>query len=133
MSFKPYLAILIAIHAIIVILHGLAHTNIPVPLSFIQSVFVDVVIVLAPIMAAVLLWTTFDRLGYWLFLTSMTGSLIFGIYNHFIAMSPDHISQVPFDGWGALFQVTALLLLVAEGIGCGVGVWALNPIRQQAL
>jgi hypothetical protein len=133
MSFKPCLAILIAIHAIVVVLHGLAHANIPVPLSLIQSLFVDVAIVLAPIVAAVSLWTTFDRLGYWLFLTSVTGSLLFGIYNHFIAMSPDHISQVPFDGWGGLFQVTALLLLVTEGIGFGVGVWALNPIRQQAL
>jgi len=133
MSFKSYPVILIAIHAIVVVLHGLAHARIPVPLSLIQSLFVDVVIVFAPLVAAVLLWTAFDRLGHWLFLTSMTGALLFGIYNHFIAMSPDHISQVPFDGWGVLFQVTTLLLLVTEGIGCGVGIWALNPIRQQTL
>lgn len=133
MSFKSYIIILIAIHAIAVVLHGLAHANIPVPLSLIQSLFVDVVIVFAPIVAAVLLWIAFDRLGHWFFLSSMTGSLLFGIYNHFIAMSPDHISQVPFNGWGVLFQVTALLLLVIEGIGCGVGIWALNPIRQQTL
>jgi predicted neutral ceramidase superfamily lipid hydrolase len=133
MSLKYYSIILTVIHAIVVVLHGLAHANIPVPLSLVQSLFVDVVIVLAPIVAAVLLWTSFDRMGNWLFLSSMTGALLFGIYNHFIAMSPDHISQIPFDDWGVLFQVTALLLLVTEGIGCGVGVWALNPTRQKAL
>jgi hypothetical protein len=72
-------------------------------------------------------------MGRWLFLGSMTGALLFGIYNHFISMSPDHISQISFAGWGVLFQVTAILLLVIEGIGCGVGVWALNPLRQRAL
>lgn len=124
---------LVVIHAIIVLLHGLAHQNIPVPLSFVQSLFVTVVIVLAPIAATVSLWTQFYRMGNWLFLVSMSGALMFGIYNHLISLSPDHVSQISFEEWGALFQVTAVLLLLTEAIGCGVGVWALNSIQQKAL
>jgi cytochrome bd-type quinol oxidase subunit 2 len=133
MPFAQYGTTIVAIHAIVVTLHGLAHQKIPVPLSLIQSLFVSAVIVLAPILAVCLLWASFDRAGRWLFFISMTGALLFGIYNHFIAMSPDHLSQIPFEGWGVLFQVTALLLLVIEGIGCGVGVWILNLIEQQKL
>jgi hypothetical protein len=127
------LTTVVVIHAIVVTLHGLAHQKIPVPLSLLQSLFVGIVIVLTPIAAAVLLWTSFYRIGRWLFLGSMMGALLFGIYNHFIVMSPDHISQIPFEGWGVMFQMTALLLWVTEGIGCGVGIWAVNPIRQKVL
>lgn len=133
MQFAQYGTPIVVIHAIVVALHGLAHQKVPVSLSLLQTLFVGVVIVLMPIIAAVLLWTQFERIGRWLFLGSMTGALLFGIYNHFIEVSPDHISQIPFDGWGVLFQMTARLLLVTEGIACGVGVWALNPIRQKAL
>jgi hypothetical protein len=127
------LTTVVVIHALVVALHGLAHQKIPVPLSLLQSLFVGSVIVLTPIAAAVLLWTPFYWIGRWLFLGSMMGALLFGIYNHFIVMSPDHISQIPFESWGVMFQMTALLLWVTEGIGCGVGIWALNPIRQKAL
>lgn len=111
----------VIVHAIVVALHGLAHQNIPVPLSMAQSLFVGVVIVLVSIMAAILLWTRFYPIGRWLFFGCMTGALLLGIYNHFIMITPDHISQIPFEGWGVLFQVTAFLLLITEGCGCGVG------------
>jgi hypothetical protein len=133
MKFAQYATIVAAIHTFIVALHGLAHQKIPVPLSFFQSLFVDTVIVLAPLMAISLLWTPFARASRWLFLSSMTLALLFGIYNHFIIITPDHLSQIPFDGWGVLFQVTAILLLITEAIGCGVGIWALNPLQQKTL
>jgi hypothetical protein len=125
------LTAVVVIHAIVVALHGLAHQKIPVPLSLLQSLFVVTAIVLAPIVAIVLIWTPFRRAGIWLFLVSMTGALLFGIYNHFIAISPDRISQIPFAGWGVLFQVTAILLLITEALGCGVGIWAFSITQQK--
>lgn len=122
---------IVVIHAIIVALHGLAHQYIPVPLSLVQSLFVSVVIVLAPIIAITLLWTAFDQAGIWLFLIAMTGSLLFGIYNHFLVITPDHISQIPWEGWGLLFQITAILLLLTEGLGCGVGIWAFSMTQHK--
>jgi hypothetical protein len=132
-SSTTVLTTVVVIHEIVVVLHGLAHQIVPVPLSLLQSLFVGIVIVLSPILAAVLLWTPFEQSGRWLFLGSMTGALLFGIYNHFVVISPDHISQVPFENWGMIFQITAFLLLLTEGIGSGVGIWAVNSIRQKAL
>lgn len=135
MQFAQYVTTIVVIHGIVVALHGLAHQQIPVPLSMIQSLFVSAVIVLAPIIALILLWTPFYRAGIWLFLVSMIGALLFGIYNHFIVITPDHISQIPFKGWGLLFQVTAMFLLITEGLGCGVGIWAfsITQAKQKAV
>jgi hypothetical protein len=120
----------VVIHAIANGLHGLAHVEIPVPLLLLQSLFVGIVIFLAPIIAAILLWTQFYPIGSWLLLSSIAGSLLFGIYNHFIVISPDHVSQVSSTGWGLLFQVTAILILIVDGLGCWIGIWALKTIQQ---
>jgi hypothetical protein len=130
MKIAQYGTAIVVIHAITNGLHGLAHVEIPVALSLLQSLFVGIMIFLIPIIAAVLLWTQFYRIGSWLLLSSMTGSLLFGLYNHFIVMSPDHVSQVSFAGWGLLFQVTAFLILIVDGIGCAVGVWAIKTIQK---
>ncbi|WP_026734284.1 hypothetical protein [Fischerella sp. PCC 9605] len=130
-----YATITVIIHAIVVVLHGLAHEKIPVPLSGLQSLFVGSIIVLAPIAAMILLWTPFQQVGSWLLLSSMAGAILFGVYYHFIAISPDHISQIPFAGWGILFHITAILLFLTEGVGCGIGAWALTTLqhREQVL
>jgi hypothetical protein len=130
MKVAQYGTAIVVIHAIANGLHGLAHVEIPVALSLLQSLFVGIVIFLIPIIAAVLLWTQFYRIGSWLLLGSMAGSLFFGLYNHFIVMSPDHVSQVSFAGWGLLFQVTAFFILIVDGLGCGVGVWAIKAIQK---
>lgn len=123
--------IIIAIHAVVVVLHGLAHQKIPVPLAFVQSLFVDFIIVLAPIAAMILLWTSFQRVGCWLLLSSMAGALLFGIYHHYIVISPDHVPQIPFISWGILFHLTAILLFLTEGLGCAVGIWGLSTLPQK--
>jgi hypothetical protein len=130
MKIAQYGTAIVVLHAIANGLHGLAHVEIPVALSLLQSLFIGIVIFLIPIIAAVLLWTKFYRIGSWLLLGSMTGSLLFGLYNHFIVMSPDHVSQVSFAGWGLRFQVTAFLILIVDGLGCGVGVWAIKTIQK---
>jgi hypothetical protein len=130
MKVAQYGTAIVVIHAIANGLHGLAHVEIPVALSLLQSLFISIVIFLIPIIAAVLLWTQFYRIGSWLLLGSMAGSLLFGLYNHFIVMSPDHVSQVSFAGWGLLFQVTAFLILIVDGLGSGVGVWAIKTIQK---
>ena len=131
MKIAQYGTTIAVIHAIANGLHGLAHLEIPIPLSLLQSLFVGIVIFLIPIIAAVLLWTHFYRIGSWLLLSSMAGSILFGLYNHFIAISPDHVSQVAFEGWGLVFQVTAILILIVDGLGSGIGFWALRTIQQQ--
>lgn len=126
MKVAQYGTAIVVLHAIGHGLHGLAHIQIPVPLSQLQLVFIGFVIWLTPIIAAVLLWTPFYRVGGWLLLSSMVGTILFGIYNHFIVISPDHVSQVSFAGWGLLFQLTAILTLIVDGFGSWIGYRAVN-------
>jgi hypothetical protein len=129
MKFARYGTAIAVIHTIANGIHGLAHIEIPVPLSLFQSLFVGIVIALIPIVAAVLLWTQFYQIGSWLLLGSIAGSLLFGIYNHFMVISPDHVSQISFAGWGMVFQVTAILIVIVDGLGCGLIIWALKTIQ----
>lgn len=130
MKVAQYGTAIVVLHTIANGLHGLAHVEIPVALSMIQSWFVGIVIFPTPIIAAILLWTKFYPIGSWLLLVSMAGSLLFTIYNHFIVISPDHVSQVSLQGWGLLFQITAILILFIDGLGCWIGGQALKPIQQ---
>jgi hypothetical protein len=130
MKITRYGTAIVVIHSIANGVHGLAHLEIPVALSLLQGLFVTIVIFLAPIVAAILLWTQFERIGSWLLLFSLTGSLLFGIYNHFLVISPDHISQVPSQSWGMLFQITAILIVIVDSLGCWMGIWALKTIQQ---
>ena len=117
-------------HVIVGGLHGLVHLKLQIPLTLFQNVFVVSVIGLAPIFAMLLLWTRFRYAGVLLLLSSMVGALTFGVYNHFVVVGPDHVSQVPPGELGMLFQVTAILVAVIEGLGCWVGVWALRTIHR---
>ena len=127
----PYGTAVVTLHAIVVFLHALAHRYIPVPATPTQAIFIVTVIVTAPIVAMVLLWTSFRRTGAILLHCSMLGALIFGVYNHFIAIGPDRVSQIPPSNWQLLFQVTAVLLTVTEAVGCGIGAWVLAMLPSK--
>jgi hypothetical protein len=129
MKIAQYGTAIVVMHVLLHGLHGLAHNEIPIPLSLLQGLFVGGVVILAPIIAAGLLWTPFYRIGSWILLGSMAGSLLSAIYNHHLVISPDHVSQVSFEGWGLLFQVTAYLMLIVDGLGCWISVSALRTIQ----
>ena len=99
------------------IVHGVAHAHYEIPMEPWQKVFIAVVIVIAPGVAGLLLWLGRLRLGAWLLLVSMGGSLLFGMAFHFLLVGPDHVSSVNMEGWGATFQATAFLLAVTEAVG----------------
>lgn len=130
MKIAQYGTAIVVMHVIVHGLHGFAHHEIPVSLSLLQGLFVGVVVILAPIIAAGLLWTPFYRIGSWLLLGSMAGSLLSAIYNHHLVISPDHVSQVSFEGFGLLFQVTAYLMLIVDGLGCWISGLALRTIQS---
>src|SRR5215475_11794704 len=91
-----WLAILAVVaHAIVAWFHGDAHRQLGVGLNDWQRVFVDVVILAAPVVAVVLVWTRAARWGYLLLAAAMAGALVFGVYHHFIAISPDHVAHLP--------------------------------------
>ena len=52
----------------------------------------------------------------------MLGSLLFGAYHHYVAISPDHVAHLPPGDAQGLFRVTAQLMVVVELLGAGVGI-----------
>ena len=62
------------------------------------------------------------RLGLILLSLSMFGSLLFGLYHHFLlAVSPDHVHAQPTTPWEMTFVLTACGLLLTEAIGTYMG------------
>jgi glucan phosphoethanolaminetransferase (alkaline phosphatase superfamily) len=118
-------------HLVVNVLHGKAHTELRVGLSSWQQAYVLAVIGLAPLVAMVLVWTRYARTGLWLLTVSMAGSLVFGVYFHYIAISTDHVSHLPPGHARGLFRTTALLLALTELLGVVVGLWGLRAVASK--
>jgi hypothetical protein len=111
------------------LLHGVAHEGQQVmSLPAWQWVYVILVIFVLPVGAAALLWTRYPRAGAWLLFASMVGSLVFGLAYHFLIPGPDNAFTLQPGTWRTLFQVSAALTLLLQGIGSVVGVWALSVL-----
>ena len=117
-----YVTAIIGVHLLVNIVHGLAHRELRVGLALPASVFVIVVVLIVPLLAMGLLWTAEKRLGLMLLSLSMSGSLLFGLYHHFLAMGPDHVNSQPWSPWGLAFGLTAYALLIIEAIGTYTGI-----------
>jgi hypothetical protein len=113
----------VAIHFVVVVLHSNAHTKLAVNASPAQLAFIIPVIVVAPVVAGIML-LKFERAGTILLTVSMLGSLLFGVYYHFIADTIDHVAHVAFLQpvfWSQMFQLTSALLALSEMLGAGLG------------
>ena len=120
-----YTILIVLFHFIVAGIHGVAHQIIPIPLSILQYLFVISIITISPIVAVVLLQKKIYDTGIALLFGSMLGALVFGVYNHFVVISPDHISQIPTTNWGKIFKITAYLLMILETLGAVIGLWGL--------
>jgi hypothetical protein len=116
-----YTTAIVGAHLLVNIAHGLAHRELRVGLPPTGSVFVILVVLILPLVAMALVWTVQKRLGFVLLSLSMFASLLFGLYHHFLAVSPDHIHSQPSSGWGTTFVLTTYLLLITEAIGTYIG------------
>jgi hypothetical protein len=108
------------LHLVIAIVHGWAHTRANVPLSRSATLFVISVILAGPLAGLGLTWPA-ERIGTWLIAITMAGSLVFGLVNHFVWASPDHVGHVARQ-WQPLFATTAVLLALTEVIGAGLAI-----------
>jgi hypothetical protein len=107
-------------HLVVSIVHGAAHANANVPLSTSANLFVFIVILAAPVVGLALTWPA-QRIGSWLVAIAMAASLVFGLVNHFVLASPDHVTHVALR-WRPLFTTTAVLLAITEVLGSGLAI-----------
>lgn len=118
--FWRWLAIAVLAHLVVSIAHGAAHTQAQVPLSPAANLFVFIVILAGPLIGLALTWPA-APIGGWLIAITMAASLVFGVVNHFVFASPDHVAHVD-PQWRPLFATTAILLAVTEAIGTGLAI-----------
>ena len=116
-----YGTVIVLVHLLVNIVHGLAHRELHIELGLAAMLFVICVIMLCPLLAMGLLWTPQRRLGLILLAFSMAGSFLFGLYNHFAAIGPDHVGKQASGPWGTTFVLTAYLLLLTEALGSYIG------------
>lgn len=112
---KIAIAVLVAIHLAVALWHGNAHTALAIALPPEKNAFVFIVILIAPIVAASLVWTRYVLVGVWIFFLSMLGAMLFGAYHHFILVSPDNIGHLPHaspDAQGTFILSAAALALL---------------------
>src|SRR5262245_6863854 len=88
-----WLAGFVLAHLGISFVHGAAHAQAQVPLSWAGNLFVYVVILAGPLIGLGLTWPA-PRIGVWIIAIAMAGSLVFGVMNHFVLESPDHVAHV---------------------------------------
>jgi hypothetical protein len=107
---------LVGVHLLVTLWHGYAHGRLGVTLPPEQNVFVFLVVILAPLVAGLLVWTRYLRIGASVFVLSMLGSFLFGVYHHFVAVSADHVQHLPNGSAGAraAFIISAAALAFVE-------------------
>jgi hypothetical protein len=118
------------VHLIIAVFHGAAHSGAAVPLSPAAALFVLIVIFGGPLAGLTLTWWE-ERLGAWVIMTTMAGSLLFGLLNHFILVGVDQVAHVGGE-WQPLFGTTAVLLALTEALGSGLALFVATTAEEMA-
>jgi len=88
---------LVVVHLVATLWHGDAHSRLAIELSPGKNLFVFIVILIAPLVAAGLVWTRYATIGLWVFVLSMIGALLFGVYHHYVLVSSDNVSHLSGD------------------------------------
>ena len=117
---------IVILYLLTIFTHGAAHARLAIEISAAQNYFVWGVMVIAPLLALMLLWTSLQRIGLYLLVLSMAAAIPFDLYFHFVASGPDNALQQGPGLWPATFVVTAYLLLLFAVTGVFAGIWFLR-------
>ena len=113
-----WLAAVVIAHLAISFVHGAAHAQAHISMSPAGNLFVFGVILAGPVIGLALA-LRFRRVGAWVIGITMAASLVFGVANHFVLASADHVAHVA-PRWQPLFAATAVLLALTEALGSGL-------------
>ena len=118
---KLWVGAIVLTHLAITLVHGIAHQKLRIELSASDSLFVNIVVLVLPLLALALLWTRWKRFGFALLAIAMFGSLAFGFYHHFVAAGADNVNAQPDSALGRAFVWTAYGLAFTEALGTYLG------------
>lgn len=131
---KVVITALVAVHLIATLWHGNAHTQLSIELPPLKTAFVVVIILVAPLVAAALVWTRYASIGLWVFVLSMLGALLFGAYHHYVLVSPDNVSHLPTGSPASHTQFisSAAVIALLELASALYGAFCLRSKRVQS-
>ena len=110
--------LIVVVHMAALLGHAASHAHLTIGVDTWQFAFIAVLIFAAPLFAMILLWMHFQTAGVLLLGTSMAGSLIFGVYFHFVVAGADNAFEMGSGDWKTAFRITAGLLAAIEALGC---------------
>jgi hypothetical protein len=122
-----WMAATVLVHLLVSMIHGAAHAGASVPMSQAANLFVFVVILAGPLIGLGISFRTKLYGGVVVALT-MAAALVFGVVNHFLIDSPDHISHIATQ-WSRLFVTTAVLLAITELLGLAFALRLVRTVR----
>lgn len=111
---------IVSAHAVVALLHVVAHVEQGVWLEPAASAFVLLVVGLGPFAALAVMQDGRRTAGAVLLAATMAASLGFGLWSHFVAAGPDHVGHLAPSSWAACFRWTAVLLAASEVAGVAV-------------
>ena len=125
---------LVAVHLAASLWHGNAHTRLAIDLPPAKTLFVFIIILIAPIVAAALVWTRYFSIGLWVLFLSMLGSFLFGAYHHYLLVSPDNISHLPAGSpeMHSQFITSAAVIALLELATALYAAYCLGAYRSQS-
>jgi hypothetical protein len=125
---------LVIVHLAASFWHGSAHTHLGIELSMDQTLFIYIIIIIVPVVAAVLVWIRSVSTGLWLFFLSMLGSFLFGAYQHYVLVSPDNIHHLPTGTpkSHSTFVISAGVIALLELASALYGAFCLGAYHSQA-
>lgn len=126
-------ATVVIIHHAIAFLHGGAHDDLAIPMAAWQTGFINLVIILLPLVGIGLLFSRLRRYGLYAVIAGMSGALVFGIVHHYMLVSPDHISHLPAAEAHvhATFSWTAGTIAMLEGVAAALAAYCLGAQRSK--
>lgn len=120
----------VLVHLGISTIHGAAHRGATVGLTTFGNAYVVVVITLAPLVAAVLLFTRLRAIGALLLALSMLGSFSFGFWYHFLSSTNDNVAEVH-GPWHFTFLWSAIALAMVELAGVLIAVMICRAAKRE--
>lgn len=121
---------ILVIHAVVGLIHEIAHWSLAIELSTRQELGVWIIFVVAPIVTLYFLWTNRLRWGFLLLLLTMAASFVFASVNHFVLITEDHVFHAPQGQLRWLFQATAYVMAVLEVVGMAIGLWGVIQLGK---
>jgi hypothetical protein len=120
-----YATLVVLAHAVVVFWHlellaGLGSTLTPEQVPILASLAN-----LIPLIAVILLWAHFPKVGAWLLLF-LAVPLAIGGYSHFLSPGSDNVFRMAPGELTLVFRMSAVLLLVLELLSCWVAVQILR-------